>query len=143
MEPKRLEGHVRLIRAVNAADDYPFVIEVEDESSGLRFLDIEISPAEFVKAFIRNESAKVTFTFRGFDFIGKTREFKTIRVEIPDGMRGHSGTWDAFIREAVKPFEIDGWKADEHELNHYNHYKTTYDHKEYVMLMVRYVDGDA
>lgn len=142
MESKKFPGKLTFSRGYNVSADFPFTIEVEDESSRIRFLDIEISREAFLEAFIGSHAlVPVTLVFRGLENIGKRLELKNIHIDVPENMRSYYEGWDPFIREAVKSFEVDGWKAGEHDLTPFNHHRLNSKEHTYRVSMRRYVDA--
>jgi hypothetical protein len=93
-------------------------MEFMDEASRSRFLKVEISPENLLVAITSLGDQDCEFELRACEYVGKQQEVKTIHVP---GISGDRKTFDDELGAAVKPFEIDGWRADRG--GGYNHYR--------------------
>lgn len=86
-------------------------IQVTDDDSGVRFLEVQMSFKEFVKALTSSTGTGVA-EVRWLDKLGTKREFKTELV--PFDLTTVKGRADIdecaeILRQALAPFEVDGW----------------------------------
>jgi hypothetical protein len=103
---KRFKGSIRFGRPRGNID--PVVtIDIEENISGIQFLEVEMEPAAFAEALVGNTSELCMFTIRGTDKIGWTSENKTEIVFVPDGERKDKKRID----KALAAYEVDGWSA--------------------------------
>jgi len=124
------------------------VIEVEDEISGLIAGVVLVEPGGFLSAVARNGSIPCEFWLNQSGAVGPTREVKRVGVRFdmhklsqprdtdPNGYRTPATV------AALKPFEVDGWSADERDMWNL-HNRIRKDKKAYQLVtFVRFVrDG--
>jgi len=88
-------------------------IEITDESSGRRILDMKISHKDLMKAITSHEATGIMKLYKeGIELAGKEKQIKYEMVEVEGFSSVCSG--DSFIEaleDACKQYEIDGWKA--------------------------------
>lgn len=88
-------------------------IMINDDIAHCRILDLEMSFEAFGNAItgLGEQPAKVTM--HPTDNIGKKHEHKreTIRFTATDSMWHKTDENIAVLKEALKPYEIDGWQA--------------------------------
>lgn len=84
-------------------------LSIQDESSGITYLEIELTPEQLGLVLTGETYMPVKAKLRGLEFIGMAPERKTEtitfdcdRYKKPDAEQ---------IREKAKDFEVDGWKA--------------------------------
>lgn len=100
----------------------PTVIQLwlEDGTSHIRFLVAEITLEDFALVLTGRGQTDCTFELYDLKNIGKKLETKTEIVLLP-----FQATAEA-RKLAVEPFEVDGWKARESDIeNHHNFNKNT------------------
>ena len=104
-------------------------IEIEDEDSGCRILTLELDHWSFARALFSHaftECQKAEL-LRDLSRVGKKHEHKSevVGIHMPKSVLSLNDTYhdhSNLIRKAVKPFEVDGWKARINDaLNHHNH----------------------
>jgi hypothetical protein len=101
-------------------EDY-VCIELEDDSSGSRVLQIELSLKEAALAFFFNGYTEVDVEYFNLDVLGMKREHKTEQVESESYL-----DFDAMCERALV-HEVDGWvfrKPDRH--NHHRQHDGFY-----------------
>lgn len=93
-------------------------IQVNDEVSGTRVIDVRVPVEDFARALMGLNGVGCTFSLLS-RVVGKRRELKELFVVVPDsGFNKESRKRVA--AEAVRPFEVDGWKASlDDALNHH------------------------
>ena len=106
-----MKGNITILVDGNGAR-----IEVEDESSGVRFLKINLSAEQFMACLGRLSMVECDIDVRWLDLIGKMRETGKHEFKIPAelyGLRYERGTFftDA-LQELAQSQLTDGWIAD-------------------------------
>jgi len=117
-----MDGKITLSRYnSNYEDKEPIHIKLEDESSGVQFIDISMTLENFALMLTNLGYIDCEFQLRGLDNVGKQREHKVEYIPMPKGF------WMPTKEDAItliKPFEVDGWMGSVDDvLNHHNHDK--------------------
>jgi hypothetical protein len=118
-------------------DDLSVHIEIEDEKSGVRFLEIHMTPVDFAKAILGNGFIDCVFELRAAN-VGKTKEMKDEQVYV------QNGSWklsDESKKNLLAPYEVDGWVGYSNDLG--NSHKIVSRDKDgayYSVHFVRFVD---
>lgn len=132
------QPHTNIPKAhVNAQGDYVH-IRVEDETSHIAFLDLEMSVIDFAYAIMGRAHQECTFTLRNLANVGKKLEVKRERVPYVRKFDIGSMAETAAKIEALKPFEIDGWKGSADDLGNWHNGNET---EGYLVHFRRYVDA--
>lgn len=116
-------------------------IELRDESSGVLFLEVELTAEDLMLAVSGRSEMDCQFELRYLETVGKLREHKEEVVPIPT--MGVPVT-DKSIARALETFEVDGWKARREDAkNHHRlvEYKAKY--SLYRVSFTRFVDQPA
>ncbi len=91
-------------------------IEVEDESSGIRFLKINLSAEQFMACLGRLANVECDMDVRGLDLIGKMRETGKFEFKIPAELYNlryeERDYFDKTAQELAQSQLADGWIAD-------------------------------
>ena len=98
-------------------DNTSIAISIECKTSGIEFVELELTPEEFGNAVTGLSSIPVECEVRGLDKVGMKRER---RIELFDVVLASLKKSDneAAILSAAERFEVDGWKASAyHALN--------------------------
>ena len=82
-------------------------IQVKDETSRIRFLEVEIGYSDFTECLLGRSEIKCELKTRGLHNIGKNKETDKIEFKMPDG-KGYNK--DAAIKEAKKATP-KGWEC--------------------------------
>lgn len=77
-------------------------IEVTDETSGIRFLEVGMTLEAFAQAVTGLSHQPCEIELRGIENVGKVRELKTEVVPF---------NYSSDKPAALAPFEVDGWKG--------------------------------
>ena len=139
-----MKGNITLSRPTGTGVDY-IEIEIEDNSSGIRFLSARIGYADFAKMLTGLGFIPCEFELRGLDNIGKTVERKTENVYIP--LRTHPLVMsDPARREraeaAIAKYEIDGWTGRvSNALNHHRRISGDVEGEWYKVAFFRFVEA--
>ncbi len=102
-------------RAINGGGN--FHLYVTDEISGVRFFDCHMSADQFAD-FMSNREAQVEGEVSALHVVGMKAENKTEIV--PFDWSGKGANQSPKIRKALKPFEVDGWKARVSDLTNHH-----------------------
>lgn len=107
-------------------------IKIDDQISGVRILNVDLSPDEFARALASHQLSSVdaeildaeSFAAR----VGKRHDVKTVRLPV-GAIRENKAVLD-HCREAVKPYLIDGWllggELDDYNWRRFNQVAGTY-----------------
>lgn len=117
MKRESLSGTVQISRASGGTIDHtPIHIEIQDEISHCRVLDIYMSFEEFAKA-LTSSIGKADIRHFPDSPIGMRAESKTEIVPFESGYPAA----ESDITKALKPFEVDGWKARRSDMTNHHH----------------------
>ena len=135
-----LDGLLNLYIHTHKTDD-EVRIEVTDDKSGLRVVEIKLTRDNFAKALGKLAFIPCKFTMSDAKNIGKKREVKIELVFIPIYCcTDDENMNDKRIREQFAPFEVDGWVGDIRSAqNHHNVDKYDDNGKYYNVTFSRYV----
>jgi hypothetical protein len=125
-----MKGKLTITRSSNDTIN----IILEDVNSSIDFLRVEITPEEFALAITNFSCRPCEFKTAGLSLIGKTLEVKSELVEY----KGYKD-FEEYMPELVKPYEVNGWKADTYDLENHNGHKIVNNQKEYKITFRRYV----
>jgi hypothetical protein len=107
----------------SGSDGQEAVIELEDEVSGVRLLEIHLSLAALGEA-ITGMSTEAYYEVTGsFALAGMRREYKEEAIFVPQVDYNQHNRQNLFVAQALKPYEVDGWVARPEDM--YNHHRQT------------------
>lgn len=92
-------------------------IELTDESSGVRFLEITLTPEQLSSALSRLSMTDCEFNTRGLEYIGKKHEHKMFEFKIPENVlvldksKDKSG-YATRLKRYADTLLTDGWEAE-------------------------------
>lgn len=111
MDPVTLPGKVSIMKSTGHAGT-AVVIEVQDESSGVQFLRLRLSIADFAEAVMTGLSHRpCEMELRGLDVVGMVCEHKSVEIAFPY-VTGESRAMQAQrAAETVAEYEVDGWRG--------------------------------
>lgn len=116
-------------------------IELRDESSGVRFLEVELTAEDLMLAISGRSEMDCQFELKYLETVGKLREHKEEIVPIPT--MGVFVTAEV-VTKALEPFEIDGWKARREDAkNHHRFVEYKAEYSLYRVSFTRFVDQPA
>lgn len=104
-----METKVKLTFLVNSDSTS---IYVEDSLSGIRFLEMELSPKQLSKILSRIANVEVNATTKRLDLVGKTHECKRFNFEIPESLYSYNNRDCKKLKELADNFLSDGWESD-------------------------------
>lgn len=87
-------------------------IYVEDSLSGIRFLEMSLTPIELSKILSRQSCVEVDAVVKGLDLVGKKHENKRFVFEIPKELYYYSNRDYKKLKELADSLLTDGWKSD-------------------------------
>ena len=135
-----MKGKLNISRTSNNSGDPKTIhIEIIDDISRIHFVDLWMTPEDFGQAV--TGLSMQPCEFRHYPaMVGKRHEVKTEIVPF-EGWRVKKEQRDSKEAEALKPFEVDGWKGRREDL--YNGHKRV-DRAEggQLVTFTRYVDPD-
>jgi hypothetical protein len=130
----KLQGKLTITRR-QPAEEYVMHMDFMDEASRIHFLQVSINPHDLMLALTSFADQPCEFELGGAERVGKVHENRNVFIaNLEYDYRDKAGFLQS-LAEALRPFEVDGWKADlprEH-----NHYDDT--EKGYKVAMRRYV----
>ncbi len=105
--------------SINRVSSNPSFIrlEIEDDVSGTRFLQVGISLENFARMLTGSNYLDCDFELHTQN-VGRTRESKTEIVPLEDK---YFAT-DEQRHKALAPFEVDGWKARSDDISNHHNY---------------------
>lgn len=104
-----LIGDLQIGVPSGGADEERVVLTVTDNRSHIRFLELEVAPADFLLAITgRIQMGACRFRLRYPEGVGKYRENKHEEVFVPDGPFDEG---EERARISVAEFEKDGWRG--------------------------------
>ncbi len=106
-----LKAHIDILARYDPNHESKIVISVYDDLSHQRFLDLEMTPEQFVNAAMNRmaHTEMVSATLFNLERIGKKLETRNFEFELPD----HRFDKRVEIaRETVKKVIPDGWTPD-------------------------------
>jgi hypothetical protein len=107
---KKLKGSITISRPSCSSGEEFITVEVEDRISGCTILKAYIDLAEFSRAITGLGYVKCELDYFSQAPVGKKREVKTEFVPFEHHYSKDKKKEEARKLEAVKPFEVDGWK---------------------------------
>lgn len=130
----KLEGNITIF-----VDGKGAKIEVEDASSGIRFLEINLSSEQFMSCLGRLAMVKCDINVKGIEKVGKTMEISKHEFEIPDYVYSlkldDPDTFTQEVRELAQDGLMDGWIADSYFGSKDSFF--TKDNKQYARVTIR------
>lgn len=114
---KMSEGTFRigLVRCSHGPDYY--CVDISDNKSGVRVAEVRLTLEQFAMAIGSQVISDAEVEYGPLDKVGMKHEHKSEQVAIEDC--GHK-EFEAMLRKAVKPFEVDGWVASvDRSCNHH------------------------
>lgn len=139
MKSQTFKGRIRISRVHGGGKDWVNITVCDDNH--IEFFDGELSLEDY-GSLISGLASPIEVTLRSLHNINKIREDKRINVKMP---KEYGETYDSEKRrhialEAIKPFEIDGWKANLHNISNSHYY--SYDNINPSIPFVRYVNKE-
>lgn len=131
-----MKGKITISRVQCSHEDDYICIQIVDESSGTRFVEVKIAPETLTNVLTGLASQECEFKTRDLSRIGLKRETKTESVQRPKMCRD-SESAKTEIANLLLSFEVDGWIANQDDA--YNNHRWSDDNKVRVGF-TRYVD---
>lgn len=137
MKENMLSGQISITRPSSNMDDVNYIrIEVVDDNSRSRFLDMHIDYAAFAQALTGLSYMPVKFTFRNAENVGKYIEKKDLIIDID---KYHLDQKEA--DEIIDRYTPEGWYAS-HYVGSQNSFFTKKDKYYLKTYIYRYVDNN-
>jgi hypothetical protein len=112
-----MNGKIDISRYTSNVPPYSGVsIRIRDELSGVEFLSITMTVAEFAEAVMGLGHRSMTFELRkqAVAVIGMKREHKVVPIKMPPGtytLRPEKPEHRKLMAQLLKPYEVDGWQG--------------------------------
>jgi hypothetical protein len=106
-----LKAHIDILARYDPNHESKIVISVYDDLSHQRFLDLEMTPEQFVNAAMNRmaHTEMVSATLFNLERIGKKLETRNFEFELPE--HNYNNRLE-ITRETVKKVVPDGWTPD-------------------------------
>lgn len=104
-----MNGKITISKTTDNRNNKEIRITIEDSASSISFVEARISLENFAEALTGLGFVDIDFKVRGLENIGKTRERKTVEINL--GKTGYDGLRELALSEARK-IESDGWVCD-------------------------------
>lgn len=145
-KPTLTPGHLVISRLSGGGTEHEMRLEISDDTSGVHFIEIRMSPRDFMLALTGCMMA-CQMELRGLDLVGLKREHKTEAVPFDPGFEKlhadrkglDSNERSPLTDAALKPFEVDGWMGDPSCLTN-GHCRTKAKEPSYEVRFHRYVE---
>lgn len=102
---KKLKGAITIGRPSYGDGRELMVIQFRDELSRVRFLDIEMSLPDFMKALTGQAEMPIEMQVRGLEDVGKVKETKPLKFPVYDTNREAAA-------DLAPAYADEGWQAD-------------------------------
>lgn len=102
---KKLKGAITIGRPSYGDGRELMVIQFRDELSRVRFLDIEMSLPDLMKALTGQAEMPIEMQVRGLENVGKVKETKRLDFEVTDTNREAAA-------DLAPAYADEGWQAD-------------------------------
>lgn len=108
---KPLKGKIDITRPQRHDGVDVISIAINDDLSGVRFLDIKMSPHDFMMAITGLSGQPIEFEVRNLDVIGKRKEYVRAEADVP---RAELPSYDKKLMQdwLVKNQQREGWRID-------------------------------
>lgn len=137
---KKIKAKLGMSRAGMGEDSF-MRMEIEDASSGIRFLELAIPMEAFAYLVSGLHGVEATGTLRGIEDVVKQRELKHELIALPDVMPYKEQDDVELVDEILAPYEVDGWVAYRPDL--FNHHKRESDYQRVSFHRCVEVDDNA
>lgn len=107
---KTIEVKLGMSRANTGEDSY-MRMEIEDASSGIRFVELEIPMEAFAYLVSGLHGIDAKCELHNIENVGTQQEHKTEVITIPKDMPCKVDDNPELIEDLLSPYEVDGWKA--------------------------------
>lgn len=87
-------------------------VYVEDSLSGIRFLEMSLTPIELSKILSRQACVEVDAVVKRLDIVGKKHENKRFVFEITKELYYYSNRDNEKLKELADSLLTDGWMSD-------------------------------
>lgn len=88
-----------------------FNLTIRDQSSGIEFVDIEMSAEQFADTITAHSTMDVQCEVRGLHLLGMQIETKQEIVPFEHRYERDEEKRQSAANAAISPFEVDGWKG--------------------------------
>lgn len=107
-----LDGRISISRPNRSSGVETINIEITDETSRTRFLEVEIDMADFARALTGLSYVPIKFDLVRSDLVGTLKENKTEVIVVPRSLCYNSDDKIDYVRKMfLEPYEKEGWYA--------------------------------
>lgn len=129
----QLKGKIT-ISCVRGSEEY-VAVSIKDTNAGRQIVEARLDFAEFGQLLTGLAHIDCDLRIFNLDKVGKKREFKTEKVEVPENRWSCD---DDTLRSLLTPYEVDGWIGRLSDLkNHHCHINGT---NQFSVSFERWVD---
>ncbi len=115
-EPKKLPARVTITCATDRKGEHLMRIEIQDLSSRIEVVTVEMGMAEFALALAHHGYQPAEAEWRGLDLVGWVAENKTEEVEFENQWGERKEKQEASARLALMKHEVNGWRGNMSDL---------------------------
>jgi hypothetical protein len=101
-----MKGTITISRMSPSHGDAYMRIDIDDKTSGIGFLRINITLNDLMMALTGRAMSPMEFEVSGLELVGMICEDKTIRIAVPE-----RGIQPAALMTLAAPYQVDGWAA--------------------------------
>ena len=112
MKQQVLKGKIDITRPSRYDGKDVISITLKDDSSLVRFLEIELSPETMMMALTGLSGQEVEFKVRNLELVGKKRLYEPGTVDIPRSVIGNIYSKDEIRKYLVENCQREGWVLD-------------------------------
>ena len=140
MKTKVLPGKINITRPIDPRVDYEYIsITIQDYLSHGEIVEVKVPLEQFSKAITGQAYQDCEVHYPPQKNIGKVRENKSEFV--PFDSPNYKVTEEE-LNEALKPFEVDGWKGRREDLTNHHNRGNLGGLDGYNVVFVRYIEKD-
>lgn len=137
-EPQVFQGTICINKTLGGDSDQSVKIEIQEGNSHARVISIRMTPEQFAHAVFGLAYRPVEFQIMSDpERWGKTRQHKKEMIPKPKPSIFDKDEEYAYLKEAVKPWEVDGWTAAISSALSAQQYNPNY----YAVSFVRFVEA--
>jgi hypothetical protein len=130
-----MKGNVSIVRRTSNSGE-GILIEITDEKSNVRFLQVTMDLVDFAKVITGVGYIPCDFELMGVDKVGMVFEHKKVNIPVST----HKHFTEEELDELVGPLEVGGWVARRDSVNNHHNWVTQKDKKYVSVSFGRWVE---
>jgi hypothetical protein len=134
-----LKGMVTICRRSCSGEDATIALEITDDTSGGRLVDLVMSPEAFGNAVTGLGAQPCKYNLGRVELAGKIREAK--EEFVPEAVKHCKLSREEYALENCKPFMVDGWTPRGSHFGNSHYYQRVGGQGGYRVIFFRYVDA--